>query len=141
MVRIDFAIEIEVDPEIAHSQPLGRVFGAPEDFRGTAEQDAHKCALLLNVYHNEKSRRAQRPDARVVVIKPRLAPGAGADLAQYQAAHSAFPQQPTADQSYDEAQWESYRKLGLETAKIVFGAGGGADRDTYSEALWRVLLH
>ncbi len=141
MARIDFAIEIEVEEKIAASPPLNRVFGAPQDFRTATADDAHKCALLLNVYHNELSRRAQRPDARVVVIKPRLTPGAGADLVQYQAAHSAFPQEPTADQSYDEAQWESYRKLGLETARIVFGVGGGAERDAYSAALWRVLLH
>jgi hypothetical protein len=140
MVRIDFAAEIEVDKKIGLTQPLGSVFGTPEDFRSSRDEAAQKCALLLNVYHSEVSRRAHRPDARVMVIKPRMIPGVGADLGQYQATHNAFPQEPTADQCYDEAQWESYRKLGLETAKFVFGAGIGGDQDTYREALWRVLL-
>jgi len=34
------------------------------------------------------------------------------DLAGYASANVPFPQQPTGDQFFDEAQWESYRKLG-----------------------------
>lgn len=140
MVRIDFAAEIEVDTRITHNHMLGAVFGVPEDFRSTDGLAAQKCALLLNVYHSKMSYRAHRPDARVVVLKPRMIPAAAADLGQYHATHPAFPQEPTADQFYDEAQWESYRKLGLETARTVFGTGVGGDQDTYREALWRLLL-
>lgn len=142
LVRIDFGIEIEIDRKVTQNEFLGKVFGTPEQF-APACSDAHassKCALLLNVYHNDLSLRAHRPDARVVVIKPRLIPEVSADLRQYQASSCEFPQEPTADQFFDEAQWESYRKLGLETAKLVFGAGVGADSDSYCEALWRVLL-
>jgi hypothetical protein len=139
MVRIDFGTEVEVDQKIAKDNILGRVFGTPDAFRSSADHAANKCALLLNVYHNDESYSAQRPDARVVVIKPRMFPEAGPDLEQYQATHSEFPQEPTADQFYDEAQWESYRKLGLEAAKFVFGAGMG-DNDAYCERLWQTLL-
>ena len=45
-------------------------------------------------------------------IKPRLFPGVPTDVAGYQLAMTAFPQQPTGDQFFDEAQWESYRRLG-----------------------------
>jgi hypothetical protein len=45
-------------------------------------------------------------------IKPRLLPGVPTDVAGYQSAMPAFPQQPTGDQFFDEAQWESYRRLG-----------------------------
>jgi hypothetical protein len=35
---------------------------------------------------------------------------------QYQRANHDFPQQSTADQWYDESQFESYRRLGYESA-------------------------
>jgi len=142
LARIDFGTEIEVDTAVAEDALLGQVFGTPRQFQAhcTDAHAAQKCALLLNVYQNDVAYSARKPDARVVVIKPRLARGLCADLDQYQALHEAFPQEPTADQFYDEAQWESYRKLGLETAKIVFGAKLGLDRKKYIEALWRAVL-
>ena len=48
----------------------------------------------------------------MIWIKPRLIPGVPTDVAGYQLAMTAFPQQPTGDQFFDEAQWESYRRLG-----------------------------
>jgi hypothetical protein len=34
------------------------------------------------------------------------------DVTHYQRTHKLFPHEPTSDQSFDEAQWESYRALG-----------------------------
>lgn len=134
LARIDFGSEIEVDRKIANDEVLGMVFGTPEQFLPDCKDPhaAQKCALLLKVYRGDASRDAQQPDARIILIKPRVTPDLGADLAQYRAVHAAFPQEPTADQFYDEAQWESYRKLGLELTKTVFGV----DDDAYREALW-----
>jgi hypothetical protein len=42
---------------------------------------------------------------------------ASLDLRQYQATHPAFPQEPTADQFFDDQQWESYRKLGQQAGQ------------------------
>ena len=51
---------------------------------------------------------------RIVVIKPRLNANESADVRQYSLEHpDEFPQQSTADQWFDEAQFESYRRLGL----------------------------
>ena len=44
---------------------------------------------------------------------------AAADVIQYSLANPTFPQQTTADQFFDEAQWESYRKLGIDNAQRV----------------------
>ena len=41
------------------------------------------------------------------------------DVRQYALTHAAFPQETTADQFF-EAQWESYRKLGLSNAEVIF---------------------
>jgi hypothetical protein len=43
-----------------------------------------------------------------------------ADILQYHRGHSPFPQETTADQFFDEAQWESYRALGYHIALDVF---------------------
>jgi hypothetical protein len=48
----------------------------------------------------------------MIVIKPTLSGDEPADVLNYHAEHPAFPHESTADQWFDEAQWESYRKLG-----------------------------
>lgn len=46
------------------------------------------------------------------------------DVRQYHATHAAFPHESTSDQFFDEAQWESYRRLGEHVGAGVFGRGG-----------------
>ncbi|HRF10824.1 MAG TPA: hypothetical protein PLR37_01625 [Candidatus Accumulibacter phosphatis] len=141
LARIDFRIEVEVDREIAIDNILGPVFGVPEDFvpgDDKGRPESAKCALLLKVYHAGANPGAgDTPDAHVVVLKPRLVSGVPVDLAQYHSAHTDFPQESTTDQFYDEAQWESYRKLGLEISTRVFGGSKGDD--TFRNALWKYL--
>ncbi len=48
----------------------------------------------------------------LLLIKPSLQGNEPADVRQYAGRSPDFPQQTTADQFYDEAQWEAYRKLG-----------------------------
>ncbi|WP_374943247.1 patatin-like phospholipase family protein [Sphingomonas sp.] len=48
----------------------------------------------------------------MIWLKPKLLPGLPTDVSGYATAMKAFPQQPTGDQFFDEAQWESYRRLG-----------------------------
>ena len=61
------------------------------------------------------------PDSILVYIKPTLVGEEPADIVHYHAANPDFPHQTTADQFYDEAQWESYRKLGDLIAQRVIG--------------------
>ena len=42
------------------------------------------------------------------------------DLLAYRRKHASFPDETTGDQFFDEAQFESYRKLGEKTALAVF---------------------
>jgi hypothetical protein len=57
---------------------------------------------------------ATRSHGDIIWVKPSMWKGGSipADVQQYFAAHSEFPQQTTADQWFDEAQFESYRRLG-----------------------------
>ncbi len=58
-------------------------------------------------------------------IKPRMLPGMPADVVGYAATMQPFPQQPTGDQFFDEAQWESYRRLGEEAMRRLLAACPG----------------
>lgn len=65
------------------------------------------------------------PDAAegcLIYIKPRLTGKEPADLLNYKCTHPGFPHQSTADQWFDESQFESYRKLGHHTGRVVFEA-------------------
>jgi hypothetical protein len=44
------------------------------------------------------------------------------DVTQYSLQNGAFPQQSTADQWFDEAQFESYRRLGYHSIEHAFTA-------------------
>lgn len=67
-------------------------------------------------------------DGVIVYLKPVLCGDEPADVIDYAASSrrgtSLFPQQPTSDQFFDEAQFESYRILGLLAAQKAFGHGG-----------------
>jgi hypothetical protein len=62
-------------------------------------------------------------EGTIVIVKPNRTPGATADVLQYGYTNPTYPQQTTADQWYDEAQFESYRKLGEWSAKALIAAG------------------
>ena len=55
----------------------------------------------------------------LISLKPVLEKTLFVDLDQYHSAHADFPQQPTSDQFFDEAQFESDRRLGLETIDSI----------------------
>jgi hypothetical protein len=76
------------------------------------------AALARVTYEDEPGRMGW-----LVYLKPTLIGDESADLAQYHRTHPAFPQETTGDQFFDEAQWESYRRLGFLIARDVFGAG------------------
>jgi hypothetical protein len=48
----------------------------------------------------------------LLYIKPAMVGGENADLLNYSKVHQHFPHQSTADQWFDESQFESYRILG-----------------------------
>jgi hypothetical protein len=54
------------------------------------------------------------------LLKPELARGEAADVQQYGMQNITFPQQTTADQWFDEMQFESYRRLGQCCARDIF---------------------
>ena len=96
------------------------VFGSPERPRRSS---AH--AALAWVRYESK----QAPESLIVYLKPTLFGDEPPDITSYHGSHPDFPQQMTADQFFDEAQWESYRKLGHLITERIFPEGFAPYRD------------
>lgn len=62
----------------------------------------------------------------IIWLKPSLLNGDPAEVRQYAIENGAFPQQSTADQWFDEAQFESYRRLGEACAEELVTARKGS---------------
>ncbi|MBA4327912.1 MAG: hypothetical protein C0428_06770 [Polaromonas sp.] len=130
-VRIDFGAEA-VFRSAAEIGGLSG-FGTPEAFRKAQKAgEAMPYAVWLELYYDREHGRprdtaTEPPDTVVIFIKPALPEGLPGDVGHYARTHPSFPQETTADQFFDEAQWESYRALGQTLsarllAQDVFGA-------------------
>jgi GNAT superfamily N-acetyltransferase len=93
-IREDFGVEIEID-----LAPL-----RPDAETGVSRQ--HMVAGTI--YYDREG-----ADTGVILLfKPTMTGDETGDVAQYRARNPNFPHESTGDQFYDEAQWESYRRLG-----------------------------
>ena len=121
--RLDFGVEIEFLDTVDDTLPAA--FGPLESLRpvATRELDPRRATSHAAVA------RVRYPDpdgfeGRLVYIKPGITGDEPIDLREYARHHPTFPQQTTADQFFDEAQWESYRKLGEHIGLQVFERTG-----------------
>lgn len=73
-------------------------------------------AALAEVRYDGK----RDPKSLILLIKPTLTGDEPTDVLRYHGANPSFPHQSTAEQFFDEAQWESYRKLGEHIAEQIF---------------------
>jgi hypothetical protein len=74
-------------------------------------------------------------DGILVYLKPSLTGNEPVDVLEYAAHHPKFPHEPTADQFFDEAQFESYRRLGEHVVDQVFSQ----DLRSRPQALYQVF--
>ncbi|HEY4907259.1 MAG TPA: hypothetical protein VIH74_07390 [Candidatus Acidoferrum sp.] len=68
-------------------------------------------------------------EGEILYIKPTITPGTPRDVLAYRAGHREFPDQSTADQWFDESQFESYRRLGFHSMQTLTGMLVGAPQD------------
>lgn len=136
LARIDQALEISEDPGIFEIAELAPYFGRIQDFKLTAEErkraDYRRCAILLDVRDKQGEL-----TSRILLIKPNLVSGLPVDLLNYAGEHPTFPNESTANQFFDEAQFESYRQLGLQIGRRLFG--DGKNESPVADALWGYL--
>jgi hypothetical protein len=55
----------------------------------------------------------------LIYLKPTIVGDEPVDVANYARTHAAFPHESTAEQWFDEAQFESYRMLGQQTVTTL----------------------
>lgn len=127
--RIDFGTEISlnIEPFIADgekpSAPCVMGKNAPSGFVAGKIRYSRKHAEMLRWKLDPRPYSREDKDSRTGVIiyfKPSLIKNATADVKQYGIENALFPQQSTAHQWFDEAQFESYRRLGQSYAKEAF---------------------
>ncbi|MFZ6723453.1 hypothetical protein [Undibacterium sp. Ji49W] len=124
LARIEFQAEFTlIQPDdaaidLSHANEL--FANSPSDLAIEAG-NGNQCALLYEVTYPASGQLPNK--TTLIVIKPRLISDAPLDLVQYHSQHTDFPQESTVDQFFDDAQWESYRKLGVLIGGKLFPAG------------------
>ncbi len=100
-IRIDFGVQVE-------DMNLSMV--RPDPQSGLSRSH---CAVGRILYPAGE-------EGLLIYLKPTLSGNEPADLLHYRGQHKTFPHETTADQFFDEAQFESYRALGYQIGKEVF---------------------
>ena len=112
--RIDFGVEIEIDIEDITKKNAETSF---------AKQHFAKGKIT---YPGDKE-----PSGILIYVKTSLTGNETVDVRQYHLANKTFPQQSTADQFFDESQFESYRKLGYMSLSHNKENGKGLNKDDF----------
>jgi 2,4-dienoyl-CoA reductase-like NADH-dependent reductase (Old Yellow Enzyme family) len=97
-----------------------RNLGALDDFRLNQHGLSNKHAAVARIFFES----ANVPESVLLYIKSSITGDETPDVLEYDARKPDFPHESTRDQSFDEAQWESYRKLGEHCASPLFGSAG-----------------
>ena len=115
--RIDFGTEIDLnlDPFIKSDGPASCFAVGKIKF---SQEHLHSLAAGNGTY----GQHLQADQHGIIVyFKPSVIGNATADVRQYAIENTFFPQQPTTNQWFGEAQFESYRRLGQACAYSAFG--------------------
>ncbi len=121
--RIDFDAEIELYTDTEAQEQFGHFDAdlcvlAPEQM---LDNHSRRGVLLARIcYH--RSEPARQKLGTLLIVKPNLHEALDTDVLAYARRNSAFPQQSTADQFFDEAQWESYHRLGEDFGRALTDA-------------------
>ncbi|MDH3459987.1 MAG: hypothetical protein OEM00_03225 [Burkholderiaceae bacterium] len=118
--RIDFGAEIEfyTREEAARHFPDndGRITVlSPQDM---ADNHSVRGVMLARVRYAPDAEGALH-EATLLIVKPNQHDALDLDLLAYAQRHPAFPHESTGDQSFDEAQWESYQRLGEDLGRAL----------------------
>ncbi|HEY6010811.1 MAG TPA: patatin-like phospholipase family protein [Nitrospirota bacterium] len=107
-IRVDLGVDITIDVS-----PI---------------RDGKKHCALGTIHY--RSSNGKNEYGHLIYIKASLCGQEPADVRNYKAQHDEFPHQTTADQWFDEAQFESYRMLGLHTLLEISERWDGRDLET-----------
>jgi len=128
-VRVDFGVEIDFsgsDRPVADLLPLS---GEEKGLYRDKYRLARRGYAIARIRYPE-SDGFPAMEGRLYYLKTTMTGNLPEDLYAYKSMNPAFPDQSTADQFFDEAQFEAYRELGYQTAKRmlkeqdIFGMAG-----------------
>lgn len=115
--RIDYGAEIE----FYRADEANRRFGPPEGAgparlvylspQELVDNHTARGVLLARILYRADAQ-GRRREGTLLVFKPNLHALLDVDILAYARRRRDFPQQGTGDQFFDEAQWESYHRLG-----------------------------
>ncbi len=108
-IRIDLGIPIELATDCMPTSPS----------EGSASHPRLHWGMAHIIYSAVDP---GAPNGTLLYIKPCMTGDEPPDVAQYSNTDERFPHQPTADQFFNEAQFESYRRLGLHSVDAISGA-------------------
>jgi len=121
--RIDFGAEVKfVAPPWDGVRPPEWILAWLSDPAGDAlgsldkigAPDGKHATLAQVTYPGQ-----QEPATWILLLKASLTGDESLDITSYKRNHSAFPSEPTTEQFFNEAQWESYRALGKHIGEMV----------------------
>lgn len=103
--RIDLQAEITfLRPIRTDSKQAPSCFGSLNEL---ASPSCQACIALARINY-----RRLGTTGYMFIVKPNMCQGLSVDLVNFKADNPLFPQEPTTDQFFSEAQWESYFELG-----------------------------
>ena len=128
--RIDFGAEIDF---YSHEEAASLFSLSSTDLTILSPEDMannHSCrgVLMARIRYRERAGADKpdgtpgkpfRPEGTLLVIKPNLHDALDLDVLAYAEKHPSFPHESTGDQSFDEAQWESYHRLGEDFGRAM----------------------
>jgi hypothetical protein len=85
-------------------------------------------ALAWVRFRNDAGELKPLAESVVVYVKPTLTGDEPLDVQHYHADHPDFPQESTTNQFFNEAQWESYRRLGEHIGDCMLAPGSPRSR-------------
>jgi hypothetical protein len=114
--RVDFGVKIRFGDEEYTPQNLIPGSAQGQDLR------IARYGLGKNPFALGSIEYPDRSSGILVYVKLMLVAGLPEDIYSYKAANEEFPHEPTADQLFDELQFEAYRELGYQLAwKMIEG--------------------
>ncbi len=102
-IREDFGVEVNLDTSPLKADATGRV---------------RQHAVVGTIHYNGPT---GDDKGTIVYFKPTLTGDEPADIQNYKSRTQQFPHESTGDQFFDEAQWESYRRLGEHAGWSMLG--------------------
>jgi len=136
-VRYLIVTDSGADPTISLGdlgQAIERVrvdFGAQIDIGADRLYHDRDQDLRQQPYAVGSIRYADGTGGQILYIRPALCAGLTADIYAYWRAHPAFPDEPTSEQFFGEAQFEAYRALGQQILGTLLGPGVPANVDEW----------